>query len=167
MTCFPSRPPPCLVLCRRGAAEKGGNPELVRESQRRRFADVGKVDKVVALDEEWRKGRSGGGRLRTRLPPHTAAAFTWQIAAWARPDGCPVPAWLYAVRYELDGKKMELNSISKEVGMIKKVRAMHAQFACMHLQRRPGFPTRPMPMSMPRSCLHVCLHSSLQGGRTT
>ncbi|KAG1654588.1 hypothetical protein FOA52_008735 [Chlamydomonas sp. UWO 241] len=35
--------------------EKGGNPELVRESQRRRFADVSQVDKVIELDEEWRK----------------------------------------------------------------------------------------------------------------
>lgn len=35
-------------------AEKGGNPELVRESQRRRFADVTLVDKVIQLDQEWR-----------------------------------------------------------------------------------------------------------------
>ena len=27
-------------------AEKGGNPDIVRESQRRRFADVALVDKV-------------------------------------------------------------------------------------------------------------------------
>ena len=36
--------------------DRGGNPELVRESQRRRFADVGLVDKVLEHDEEWRKG---------------------------------------------------------------------------------------------------------------
>ena len=40
----------------RTATEKGGNPEVVRESQRRRYADVGLVDKVVALDQEWREG---------------------------------------------------------------------------------------------------------------
>jgi hypothetical protein len=28
----------------------------VRESQRRRFADVGLVDKVVQLDNDWRAG---------------------------------------------------------------------------------------------------------------
>lgn len=40
----------------RPCAEKGGNPELVRESQRRRFADVSAVDRVIALDKEWRNG---------------------------------------------------------------------------------------------------------------
>ena len=60
-------------------AEKGGNPDLVRESQRRRFADVSLVDKVRAafLSPPWhptdpnracfRGGRIGslGVRLRS------------------------------------------------------------------------------------------------------
>lgn len=37
--------------------EKGGDPEIPRESQRRRFADVGLVDRVVELDQEWRTVR--------------------------------------------------------------------------------------------------------------
>lgn len=37
--------------------DRGGNPDLVRESQRRRFADVTLVDKVLAKDAEWRKVR--------------------------------------------------------------------------------------------------------------
>ncbi|KAL0484321.1 seryl tRS [Acrasis kona] len=41
---------------------KGGNPDLIRESQRRRHKDVGLVDAVISLDEEWRKLR---GRLDT------------------------------------------------------------------------------------------------------
>ena len=61
--------------------DKGGDPEIVRESQRRRFADVSKVDEVISLDAEWR-----------------------------------------TVRYELDSCLKDLNSISKEVGQIKKVR---------------------------------------------
>lgn len=36
-------------------ADQGGNPDLVRESQKRRYADVGLVDKVIALDTEWRE----------------------------------------------------------------------------------------------------------------
>lgn len=32
----------------------GGNPELIRESQRRRFASVELVDEIIALDEKWR-----------------------------------------------------------------------------------------------------------------
>ena len=37
--------------------DRGGNPELVRESQRRRFASVELVDEVIALDKEWITGR--------------------------------------------------------------------------------------------------------------
>nr|XP_048324487.1 serine--tRNA ligase isoform X1 [Ziziphus jujuba var. spinosa] len=35
--------------------EKGGNPEEIRESQRRRYADVEIVDEVIRLDREWRQ----------------------------------------------------------------------------------------------------------------
>lgn len=38
-------------------AEKGGNPDLVREAQRRRFADPAAVDRVIQLDKEWRDGK--------------------------------------------------------------------------------------------------------------
>jgi hypothetical protein len=37
-------------------AGKGGKPDLVRESQRRRYADVSLVDKVIDLDKQWRDG---------------------------------------------------------------------------------------------------------------
>ncbi|KJE92749.1 seryl-tRNA synthetase [Capsaspora owczarzaki ATCC 30864] len=39
---------------------KGGNPDKVRESQRRRYADITLVDQVIALDEKWRalRGRA-------------------------------------------------------------------------------------------------------------
>jgi len=37
--------------------EKGGNPDLVRESQRRRGKPVEEVDEVIRLDEDWRKSR--------------------------------------------------------------------------------------------------------------
>ncbi|XP_073020149.1 serine--tRNA ligase-like [Primulina eburnea] len=35
--------------------EKGGNPEKIRESQRRRYANVGLVDEVIQLDTAWRE----------------------------------------------------------------------------------------------------------------
>ncbi|AWP09226.1 Serine--tRNA ligase cytoplasmic [Scophthalmus maximus] len=37
--------------------DKGGDPEAVREIQRKRFKDVTLVDKLVAADSEWRKCR--------------------------------------------------------------------------------------------------------------
>lgn len=36
-------------------ADKGGDPELVKETQRKRFKDVSLVDKLVLADTEWRK----------------------------------------------------------------------------------------------------------------
>lgn len=35
--------------------DKGGDPEIIRETQRKRFKDVTLVDKLVAADSEWRK----------------------------------------------------------------------------------------------------------------
>ncbi|KAL7107939.1 hypothetical protein ACP275_06G085100 [Erythranthe tilingii] len=35
--------------------EKGGNPEKIRESQRRRFGNVNLVDEVIELDKAWRQ----------------------------------------------------------------------------------------------------------------
>lgn len=35
--------------------ERGGDPEKVRESQRRRFAPVELVDEIIAIDEKWRR----------------------------------------------------------------------------------------------------------------
>lgn len=43
--------------------ERGGNPELIRESQRRRFANVEIVDEVIALFEDHRKST-----FRPQLP---------------------------------------------------------------------------------------------------
>jgi seryl-tRNA synthetase len=36
--------------------DKGGNPDLIRESQRRRGASVELVDKIIDMYDEWRKG---------------------------------------------------------------------------------------------------------------
>lgn len=38
--------------------ERGGNPELIRESQRRRYAPVEVVDEVIAMWEDHRKSQS-------------------------------------------------------------------------------------------------------------
>eukprot|EP01100_Stratorugosa_tubuloviscum_P004961 TRINITY_DN225_c0_g1_i1.p1 TRINITY_DN225_c0_g1~~TRINITY_DN225_c0_g1_i1.p1 ORF type:complete len:504 (-),score=269.13 TRINITY_DN225_c0_g1_i1:92-1603(-) len=36
-------------------AEKGGNPELLRESQRRRYANVNLIDEIIEIDKIWRE----------------------------------------------------------------------------------------------------------------
>ncbi|KAI3458812.1 hypothetical protein Pfo_015475 [Paulownia fortunei] len=45
--------------------EKGGNPEKIRESQRRRFANVDLVDEVIELDKVWRQRQFELDGLRT------------------------------------------------------------------------------------------------------
>ena len=35
--------------------DKGGDPDKIRENQRKRFKDVSYVDKVVEADTKWRK----------------------------------------------------------------------------------------------------------------
>jgi seryl-tRNA synthetase len=38
--------------------DKGGNPEVIRESQRRRGANVEIVDEIIALYKEWTTSKS-------------------------------------------------------------------------------------------------------------
>lgn len=40
--------------------DQGGDPGKVRESQRRRYKDVGAVDAVIERDTKWRAGTWGG-----------------------------------------------------------------------------------------------------------
>ncbi|XP_042237743.1 probable serine--tRNA ligase, cytoplasmic isoform X3 [Homarus americanus] len=49
-----------IVLFR---VDQGGNPDIVRESQKRRYKDVSTVDKVIELDTKWRAARHRGDLL--------------------------------------------------------------------------------------------------------
>lgn len=48
--------------------DKGGKPDEVRESQRKRFKDVTLVDKLIAADTEWRKCKRPLGLDRCGFP---------------------------------------------------------------------------------------------------
>ncbi|RZC68449.1 hypothetical protein C5167_031677 [Papaver somniferum] len=47
--------------------DKGGNPEIICESQRRRFGSVELVDEVIRLDKEWRQRQFELDNLRKDL----------------------------------------------------------------------------------------------------
>jgi seryl-tRNA synthetase len=47
-------------------AYSGGNPDLIRESQRRRYAPVEIVDEIIAKDEQWRKMTGDVDNLRKK-----------------------------------------------------------------------------------------------------
>ncbi len=59
-----------LVLFR---ADQGGDPDKIRELQKKRFKDVAHVDMVVELDTKWRKREillsvyACGGPMHTQL----------------------------------------------------------------------------------------------------
>lgn len=61
-------------------AAKGGDPELIRESQRKRFADVSLVQKVVDLDNAWRDGE-GVPCKRLQLALWGGAGHAWARGA--------------------------------------------------------------------------------------
>jgi hypothetical protein len=48
-------------------ADKGGNPDIIRESQRSRFAPVELVDEVIALDKAWRERQFELDKIRQEL----------------------------------------------------------------------------------------------------
>ncbi|KAJ4145684.1 hypothetical protein LMH87_004523 [Akanthomyces muscarius] len=47
--------------------ERGGNPDRIRESQRRRFADEGIVDQVIALFEDHRKTQYSASQISSKI----------------------------------------------------------------------------------------------------
>ncbi|WZZ01330.1 hypothetical protein YC2023_073658 [Brassica napus] len=47
--------------------EKGNDPEIIRDSQRKRFASVDLVDEIIELDKEWRQRQFEVDNLRKEL----------------------------------------------------------------------------------------------------
>ena len=45
--------------------DKGGDPDKIKESQKRRYASTELVDEIIKLDEEWRVGMHPGVFLTT------------------------------------------------------------------------------------------------------
>lgn len=58
-------------------ADKGGDPDKIRENQRKRFKDVSYVDKVVEADTKWRK----------RELPASNAEFTIMAIIYSKISG--------------------------------------------------------------------------------
>lgn len=66
--------------------DQGGDPGKVRESQRRRYKDVGAVDAVIDRDTKWRAGTRGSVIL-TLLPLLIVGGFShpWDNLSVLRP----------------------------------------------------------------------------------
>jgi seryl-tRNA synthetase len=70
-------------------AFKGGDPEKVRESERRRFNDPARVDKVIELDDKWRKCRGDADNLRKEK---RLVSKQFQVYAKEKKDLAPLRA---------------------------------------------------------------------------
>ena len=59
-------------------ADKGGDPDKIRENQRKRFKDVGYVDRVVEADTKWRKREliASNAELRITLMINSCSAIS-------------------------------------------------------------------------------------------
>ena len=111
-------------------AGKGGNPELVRESQRRRFADVVLIDAVIAQDARWRDGDRHRPGQRLRHACHCSSAEP--------------PPLRCAATYRTERLRTEFNALNKEVGQRRKV-----SIATLHIGS-------PLPWS--QACIELGLH---------
>lgn len=83
-------------------SERGGDPDLVRESQRRRFEDVSVVDEVIRLDEEWRSVHHKLEKLNQKLN-----ALSKQVATLSKANNSSPPESLLS---ESRGLKAEIAS---------------------------------------------------------
>lgn len=61
--------------------EKGGDPNKIRESQRRRHAPEDAVDQVIALYEDHRKSTSSNTYNHTIQHVLTSASKVWSLTA--------------------------------------------------------------------------------------
>ena len=91
--------------------EKGGNPELIRESQRRRFANVELVDEVIAIDKQWRQRKNLYLFLSTNLWFGSISVFwIWVLVFFF--------FWV-AVQFDLENLRKDFNKINKQVAQLR------------------------------------------------
>lgn len=94
-------------------AERGGNPEKIRESQRRRFANVEIVDEIIALFDDHRKSEPTDSSVRSS---HVNNQLTSMF-------------FLRSAQYSATQVNTKINEIQKQIGAKKKVREAGALLA--------------------------------------
>eukprot|EP01099_Mayorella_cantabrigiensis_P000218 TRINITY_DN1095_c0_g1_i1.p1 TRINITY_DN1095_c0_g1~~TRINITY_DN1095_c0_g1_i1.p1 ORF type:complete len:464 (+),score=124.14 TRINITY_DN1095_c0_g1_i1:102-1493(+) len=102
--------------------DKGGNPELVRESQRRRYAPVEAVDGIISLDKAWREKQHQLDNLRRDFGALTTEIGKKKKAKENADDlVAQVPAikqQIAQVELECEQKKVELDKALVSIGNI-------------------------------------------------
>lgn len=104
-------------------ADKGGNPEKIKESQAKRFKDATLVDKVVEADTEWRKLRYQADNLNKLK--NLCSKMIGEKMKKKEPVGDesePVPEAVTAQLGDLTREILDSHSLS--VAQLKKVRQL-------------------------------------------
>ncbi|TPX37975.1 serine---tRNA ligase [Synchytrium microbalum] len=98
--------------------DKGGNPDLVRESQRKRGGRVELVDEVIALDDEWKKARFQADQKNKEIN-----AINKEISALYKQGKKDDAATLIAKKTDTEAQQIQLTKLSdeKEVILNKKL----------------------------------------------
>jgi seryl-tRNA synthetase len=92
-------------------AFKGGDPERVRESERRRFNDPARVDTVIALDEKWRKCRGESDNLRKEK---RLVSKEFQVYAKEGKDLAPLREKANDYTAQIELKEQEMVAVAAE-----------------------------------------------------
>ncbi|KAI9203127.1 uncharacterized protein BJ171DRAFT_510944 [Polychytrium aggregatum] len=89
--------------------DRGGNPELVRESQRKRGGKVELVDQVIELDNDWKKARFNADAINKKLN-----AINKEIGQLMKQKKKEEADAFLAQKTQLQAEKAELDEIAKQ-----------------------------------------------------
>lgn len=103
--------------------EKGGDPEKMRENQRKRYKDPALVDTIVAKDEEWRKVRFAMDTLN-KVKNQTSKAVGEKMKAKEAPgEDATLPEAVTGDLQALTGEQMKALSIVQLKELVKRLAA--------------------------------------------
>ncbi|PAA91782.1 hypothetical protein BOX15_Mlig012611g2 [Macrostomum lignano] len=91
--------------------EKGGNPDLVRQSEKNRFKDATVIDRIIDLDNEWRKARYTGDQLNRLRNACGKAVGERKKAKEADGEDLPIPESLTANPAEVKPEDLKILSV--------------------------------------------------------
>jgi len=91
-------------------ANKGGNPDLIKESQRKRGASVEIVDEIVDLDNQWVKARFNADAINKEIN-----AINKQIGAFHKAKKPEEAKELLPKKADLEAQKKVLNEQANEL----------------------------------------------------
>jgi len=95
-------------------ADKGGNPDAVRKSQRDRFKDETLVDQVIELDERWRKANYEMESLRMEFNQNNKDISTRKKESKGQDNCEDLMEKSKEIKAKIDGAEKEATDLEKQ-----------------------------------------------------